>query len=161
MSDPALAAWLRSFDDVFGHSWESVAQALDGVTEDVADWQSPAYAEEEREAGWPAPGTIAWHVAHLAFCKRHYTRILRARAAVPDVEPREPLSTFADELDALRRAHAEQREAIEGLEPADLDRVVGHQREMSIAEFLAMMIRHDAWHAGQIAVVRRLHRTRI
>ena len=27
-------------------------------------------------------------------------------------------------------------------------------------EFLAMVIRHDSWHAGQIAVVKRLYRHR-
>jgi uncharacterized damage-inducible protein DinB len=29
---------------------------------------------------------------------------------------------------------------------------------MTVAEFLLMVIRHEAWHAGQIVVIRRLHR---
>ena len=31
---------------------------------------------------------------------------------------------------------------------------------MSVMEFLAMCVRHDTWHAGQIAVARRLWRQR-
>jgi uncharacterized damage-inducible protein DinB len=36
-----------------------------------------------------------------------------------------------------------------------------HQRrsEMTIAAFVVMVIRHEAWHTGQIVVIRRLYRS--
>ena len=33
-------------------------------------------------------------------------------------------------------------------------------RGMDVAEFLRMAIRHETWHAGQIAVIRHLYRQR-
>ena len=59
------------------------------------------------------------------------------------------------ELDA---AHNDQRAAIANLEDADLQKVVGNGMRMD--EFLAMVIRHDTWHAGQTALARRLWRTK-
>ena len=41
---------------------------------------------------------------------------------------------------------------------ADLATVV--ERGMPLSEYLAMAIRHDTWHAGQMALVRRLYRAR-
>jgi uncharacterized damage-inducible protein DinB len=160
--DGPAGCWLQTVDDAFGHPWESVSAALEGLTEAEACWQPPAYASEPVERDWPLPGTIAWHVAHLAHCKRYYTRIIEARGSsgTPAVEPRSPLGALEDELTALREAHARQRAAVAALAPGDLAVEVGEQRRMSLAEFLAMTTRHDVWHAAQIAVVRRLHRTR-
>ena len=44
------------------------------------------------------------------------------------------------------------------MEPEDLELRTGN--DMSLSEFLRMMIRHDAWHASQIAVATRLWQTR-
>ena len=50
------------------------------------------------------------------------------------------------------------RREIEQLTPDDL--ALRANENMPLDEFLAMTIRHDTWHAGQIAVVRRLYRNR-
>lgn len=149
---------LQVFDDAWSHKWESLASVLDGVTEAEACWQADAYAAEAPEAGWPLPGTIAWQVAHVAHCKRHYTDVIRARAEseAPAVEPRRPLSSFAEERAALEVAHTAQREAIASVPDADLPAVACGK--MPLGEFLVMATRHDTWHAAQIAVVRRLYR---
>ncbi|MDJ0972990.1 MAG: DinB family protein [Planctomycetota bacterium] len=154
----AVDEHLQAFDHAWAHDFESIRSALDGVTDDEAYWQADAYADEDVEDGWPAPGTIAWQVAHLAHCKRHYAEFVRTRAAAepPPVEPRTPLATFAEERAALDAAHAAQRAAIAAVDDADLTRVAcGH---VALGAFLAMATRHDAWHAGQIAVARRLYR---
>src|SRR5437764_8446620 len=50
------------------------------------------------------------------------------------------------------------RTEIERLSDADLDAPC--VREMSVAKFLRMVVRHEVWHAGQVAVIRRLYRLR-
>ena len=154
-----LAAFLRQFDDATSHAFESFDDVLHGVTEDEAFFQHAAYAAEEREEGWPPPGSVAWQVAHVAHCKRYYTEILRraGESDPPEVTPWTPVATFAELRSALASAHAAQRAAMEALGDDRLDVVAGNG--MTFREFLSMTIRHDTWHAGQIAVARRLHRT--
>lgn len=156
----AVDALLLAFDHAWEHRWESLSTALDGVGPEEAGWQSPAYAEVEPEAGWPLPGTIHWQVAHVAHCKRHYADCLlqRERAGRPPEPPFVPGRGWDGTLAELRAAHARQREAIAALADAELDTRVGNA--MSVAEFVAMTTRHDAWHASQIALARRLYRTR-
>jgi uncharacterized damage-inducible protein DinB len=158
MSMRAIDLILRHFDDAWSHRWESLSSALDGVTEDEAAYQAPCYAADPAEAGWPPPGTIAWQVAHLAHCKRYYGRVLRSvgRGPRPEVAPRIPRASFADERAALDAAHAAQRSAIADLDDEALDADAGGG--MTVGEFLAGCLRHDTWHAGQIAVARRLFR---
>jgi uncharacterized damage-inducible protein DinB len=112
------------------------------------------------EAGWPVPGTIAWQVAHVSHCKRYYTEIIRHRGQSerPPVPPFEASPDFAAARDALQSAHASQRAALAAL--ADEDLALRASNDMSLPEFLRMMIRHDTWHAAQIAVARRLWQTR-
>lgn len=158
----AISAFLRTLDDAWDHRWESLTAVLDGVTDEEAQWQHAAYADEAREEGWPLPGSIAWHVAHVAHCKRYYTKIVVARGsdATTDVDPRSPCETFAEELGALEEAHKLQRAAIASVTDDEMHFGVGTHTPMALAEFLAMSIRHDAWHGGQIAVLRRLYRSR-
>lgn len=155
-----LDAYLHQFDQARSHSFESLDSALAGVTEDEAFWQAPCYAADEREDGWPPPGSIAWQVAHLAHCKRHYAAYFRRAGETerPPVTPWTPCATLAELLAALDAAHVEQRAAIASLGEDGLDLSAGN--DMSFREFLSMCVRHDTWHASQIAVARRLYRTR-
>ncbi len=155
-----LDVYLAAFDDAWSHKWESLQVVLGGVSDNEASWQARCYAGEKAEDGWPLPGTILWQVAHIAHCKRHYAAIIRARASAraPDIAPRRVLEDFAAEHESLVTAHAEQRGAIVGIGDDDLSAVVCGMRPLG--EFLAMTIRHDSWHAAQIAVARRLYRAR-
>ena len=153
-----IAAYLHQLDQARSHAFESIDSALDGVGEDEAFWQAPCYAAEEREEGWPPPGSVAWQVAHLAHCKRYYAACFRQAGATerPPVTPWTPCETFAELRAALDAAHSEQRDAIASLGDDGLDLAAGN--DMSFREFLAMCVRHDTWHASQIAVARRLHK---
>jgi uncharacterized damage-inducible protein DinB len=156
----AVDLLLLAFDHAFEHRWESLAAALDGVGPEEAGWQSPAYADAEPEAGWPLPGTIHWHVAHLAHCKRHYTELVlqRERAGRPPAPSFRANPTFDESLAELKAAHARQRAALAALTDAELEMRLGNGDVL--AEFVSACTRHDAWHAAQIALARRLHRTR-
>ncbi len=155
-----IHGYLRSFDDAWSHAWESVQAVLEGVSAAEAFWQAAAYEDEPREEGWPAPGTIAWHVAHMAHCKRYYTEIVRRAGETerPDAAPWAEVSSLDGLLGVLRAAHADQRAAIASLSDEQLHLTTPN--DMSLSAFLAMCTRHDTWHAGQIAVVRRLYRAR-
>ena len=157
-----IEIYLQGLDDLWSHPWESLAGALEGVGEIEATWQPPAYADEDVEEGWPLPGTLAWHVAHLAHCKRHYAQVVRGResAQAVAVRPRRPLASFAEERAALAAAQAELRAALAEVPGDALTLHVGTEASMQLSTFLAAILRHDAWHAGQIAMVRRLHRKR-
>jgi len=155
-----VETYLRQLDDAWEHKWESLRAVLDGVSEEEAAWQPPCYAAEEREEGWQPPGTIRWQVAHIAHCKRHYALLIRSPDSVdrPPVPERTPSASLEEDRAELAAAHNDQRAAIADLEDADLQKVVGNGMRMD--EFLAMVIRHDTWHAGQTALARRLWRTK-
>lgn len=156
----ALDALLLSFDHAWAHRWESLTAALDGVHPEEASWQSPAYRDAEPEAGWPLPGTLHWHVAHVGHCKLHYTDLVtqRDRPGRPPAPVRRAGNSYDDDVALLRHAHARQREALASLGDGDLPGRVGNG--MSVAELVVMAVRHDVWHAGQIALARRLYRNR-
>ncbi len=155
----AVEAFLRQLDDGWAHKWESLTEATRDVTEEEAFFQAACYADDEREEGWPPPGSIAWQVAHVAHCKRYYTLLIceRGRSVErPESGPFTPRDSFAAYLAELEAAHLEQRAAIAEVRPDELSLLAGNSMPMD--EFLAMAIRHDVWHAAQIAVGRRLYR---
>ena len=156
-----LFAYLQQFDDAAGHAYESLADALEGVSEEQAFAQPTAYAHEEAEQGWPLPGSIAWQLAHLIHCKRHYTqhleRVLSGADELPTPTPWTPIDSLTELRVAWQATHDAQRAAMASLQPAHLDTIAGNG--MSVREFLSMIIRHDIWHASQIAVARRLVRS--
>ncbi len=164
-----VEVFLRELDDAWEHPWESVRVALDGVEEDEAAWQHPSYAADPGAMagedgvwpeGWPPAGTVRWHVAHLAACKRDYACVIRDRGGPVDRSDAAftPGDSLAADLAALQEAHAWLRREIAALTPAELERSVNESS--SVGAFLPAVIRHDPWHAGQIAMVRRLYRTR-
>jgi uncharacterized damage-inducible protein DinB len=106
--------------------------------------------------GLPMPGTIRWHVAHLEHCARHYTEILRKRPLVHEpATPSPGITDLAELINRLEHARRLLREEIQRLSDVDLDTPCA--RGMNVGEFVRMAIRHETWHAGQIAVVRRLY----
>ncbi len=155
-----IDALLLAFDDAYGHAYESVTQALAGMTEPEAVWQSPAYADETEIVGQPRSGTVAWHVAHLTQCKCYYTAILNARgeAHPPPNELGQAQATWPDARAALEDAHAALRAAVTQVQDDALASLACGN--MPVGTFIAMMTRHDAWHAAQIVLVRRLYRMR-
>ena len=155
----AVATLLRQYDDTWAHPWESLEVALKDVTEDEAAWQAPIYATEPSEEGWPAKGSVRWHVAHLAACKRDYACLVRDRGKAVDRSEAAftPGESYAADLAQLIEAHQWLRREVAAMAPAEL--ALKLNEKVPADEFIAATIRHDAWHAGQIIVARRLYRT--
>ncbi len=152
----AIEMALRQLDDLWDHEWESLASVLRGLTDEEARWQAPCYAGVETPAGEPQAGTILWQVAHVAGCKREYAAFFGATGAAPDaVAPSAGIAAF---LEDLARAHRTERAALSVVKRADLERVLPNGQ--TVLRQIAIALRHDAWHAGQIALARRLWRAR-
>jgi hypothetical protein len=152
-----VAQLLRAFDDSWSHECESLRSVLQSVISEESSWQDSSYAAERFVQGLPAPGTIRWQVAHLEHCARHYTAILRERPIVHEPLTPPPGTVDLPELiDRLERARQSLREEIVKLSDMDLEDQCA--RGMKVGEFLRMVIRHEAWHGGQLAVIRRLYR---
>lgn len=154
----AISLLCQSFDDALTHDWESLASITQGLTDAEAARQHPAYANEPHDDGIGKPGTVLWFLNHLLHYHRHYTAILRARPV--DTEPQtRPLGELplAQVLPALKAANSELRAEFMKLSDADLDQPCSPRR--STAEFVLGIVRHIAWHGGQIATLRRLLRS--
>lgn len=143
-------------EDASDHEFESLRSVLEGVSEEEAAWQAPCYSAENDE--WPGlrTGSIHWHVWHLADCKRVYAASYRNDSGA--VEVPEPLPQFGAEWRRLVEEHHEQVRALSSLTDEDLDRSDG--QGPPLGKQVAAHVRHDAWHGGQIALIRRLYRTR-
>ncbi|MEM7167703.1 MAG: DinB family protein [Planctomycetota bacterium] len=154
MAAPRVDAFLLQLDELWDHDWESLASILRGVSHDEAGWAAPCYADAaDSEPSPPQAGSIWWHLHHIAICKRVYTAQI---AAQPEPDALLAAPSFEEEHARLQTIHDAQRQAIAALSDEDLDREVPGSG--SLASFLATTLRHDIWHAGQIALVRRLYR---
>jgi hypothetical protein len=148
---------LAAFDEVFSHKWESLGSALDGVTQEEAQYQHPIYENAQSTPGL-LNGSILWHVSHLEVCYRHYALGIRLR---PEPPPKTEYVVRAELIplhSLMIASRAELRTAIAEVDDNAFDDVVWHGDPL--AQFIRMITRHDAWHAAQIAVARRLYRMR-
>ena len=151
----AVEFLLATFDDIQDHAFESTISALAEVSENEVLWQHPAYREIEPEAGLPVPGTILWHVAHLEHCTRFYANILRLRGSDQDPHVAPPaMLEWPGIADLFYDARRELREQLALLSEDDLDAICYNGR--TTGEFLRIIFRHESWHGGQIAMIRRL-----
>jgi hypothetical protein len=155
----ATEALLLVYDGALNDEWESLANAIKDLTEEESVWQPPAYKKEPHDQGVGRPGTILWHLNHLEMCHRHYIDVLTRMDAgnPPKTEPpgELPLKTA---LPALKKANAGLRAVIASLKSDDLTRQARPNR--NAASFIAMVVAHICWHAGQIKQTRRLHSKR-
>lgn len=151
---------VMGFDHALKHNWESLDGVLVKLTKDEAALQHPAYAREPHDEGVGKPGTVLWFLNHLEHCHRHYTAVLQGRPnkQSPDTRPPGELGLPAV-YEALEAANAGLRAELAKLKDADLDQPCTTDNK-SVAEFVLGVIRHIAWHGGQIATLRRLHAKR-
>lgn len=150
---------LACFDDIGSHSWESTESALEGLQADEAEWRHPAWDGAEQDADFPPAGTVLWHIAHLEYYTRYYAEVLRRRPVTDDLSVPSPSDLSFASLPALfAAARAEFRSELARLTDADLDAPC--RPGVTVGEFVRAVFRHESWHGGQIAVVRRLYRER-
>jgi uncharacterized damage-inducible protein DinB len=142
-------------------------------------WHGPSRASlledlTAAEARWTPPSGVhsIWQlVLHMTAWTREVTRRVRAgEARDPEMGDWPPLPSPADAtawraaVRALNDAHVELRESVRALDATRLTTTVGDMRDralgtgVSVAQTINGLVQHDAYHCGQIAVVKRLHR---
>ena len=149
---------LAAYDDAWSYKWESLTAALSGVTEEETAYQHPIYSDAEREEGHPPSGSILWHLVHLAHCYRHYVSAIERRPESSEEFPPPEAGSLAEAISNLKRYRAELRNAIASVPEEELDDEVFNYK--TVAQLARMTVRHDAWHASQIAIAKRLYRMR-
>jgi uncharacterized damage-inducible protein DinB len=153
MPGPRVALLLAAMDRAceVEHWFAPLHAAVAGVTAEQALWR-------------PAPGShsIRALVHHLVFWKEHQLHALRGEPAT-GVASNEATFGERDAGDeegwrALRErllaAQAALRAEVAALDDADLDRPFGSSPSLGAA--LLGLIGHDAYHAGQIVLLRKL-----
>ena len=110
-------------------------------------------------------------VLHMTAWTQEVTRRLQGRnAAEPDMGDWPALPAKPDEnawraaLAGLDAAHTAARDAIRALDPSRLASLVGDERNrplgtgVTFAQTINGLVQHDAYHSGQVAVVKKLVR---
>lgn len=149
--DRLLDELRRAWD---GDPWhgDSVRAILSGLTADAAAARPLANAH------------TAWEIVlHLTSWTREVTRRLRDRVARDPAHGDWPSAGGAwdESVDALARAHAELLDAVAAFPPGELDQRVGEARDrplgagVSYTVMLHGVAQHYAYHAGQIALLRK------
>ncbi len=149
---------LAAYDDAWNWRWESLTAAVQGISEEEAAYQHPIYSDTEREAGHPLSGSILWQLVHLAHCYRHYTSAIERRPEATESFPPPEAHSLAEAIAHLERDRATLRSAIAAVPEAELDDAVSDYN--TVAQLVRMTVRHDAWHASQIVLAKRLYRMR-
>ena len=150
---------LAAFDDALSHEWESIEYAIKDLTDEEAAYQHPAYRDEPPEDGHPPAGTALWHLVHLQNCYDYYNIGIQSRPNKAEEVWTAGASTVAEAIANLMKSRATLRSTVAELTESQLDDKLGSGR--TVIELVRASIRHDAWHAGQIMVARRLWRTRL
>jgi hypothetical protein len=128
------------------------------VTDHEAAWQHESYVDAQDAKGLTSPARFAGTLVTSNSAPRRYVQILRTRPVAENpVIPPPALTTLSDMVHRFERVRHELRAEIARIDDADL--TAPCRAAMTLDEFLLRVIRHEAWHAGQIAVIRRLYRT--
>lgn len=146
---PGRAGW---------HGGPTPVGALRGVSAEEAWWR-PA---PRRKSIW----SLALHIAYWKYAVR---RLLEAseRGGFPRAPSNWPLSPpgpdpvrWAEDVALLKAEHARLVEAAAALPPERLGRRPPSSRRWTYGDLVVGVALHDAYHTGQIQLVKRLYRER-
>jgi uncharacterized damage-inducible protein DinB len=127
-----------------------------------------------KEAAWqPSGGAHSiWEIVlHLTSWRSEVARRVREGVAGPPEMgdwppvPEPSAGSWTEACVALDRAHAELLASVRTLTPRQLDEIVGRERDaplgtgVSYRAMLHGLAQHDAYHCGQIAILKRIVRS--
>jgi uncharacterized damage-inducible protein DinB len=126
---------------------------------------------DAKDAAWRPPGGVhsVWELTlHITVWARETARRLRGGPSGEPAEGDWPAVTATDAaswkaaIADTRRAHGELAQALADLDDRDLDRQVGGNqvdgqgKPVTFHRTVVGVLQHDAYHAGQIALVKKL-----
>ncbi|MET3549291.1 putative damage-inducible protein DinB [Paenibacillus favisporus] len=144
---------LQRWDECFGQEdwYPPLVPALEGVTAEEAAWKPEG----------EAVNSIWENVNHLLYYKEYHLQ--RMRGENPDFKASSNDETFSnvedgDEawqktVDRLKKVHGEIRSFLSGLSDSELNAPFPNRPLASLIHSLMM---HDAYHTGQIIMLRKL-----
>ncbi len=147
---------LTAFDEAWSFKWESIESVLGDISNEEALYQHPSYANLQQEESHPPPGTILTLLVHLTDCYGYYRALIIHRPEMLNVPAPLEASNMKVAMVNLALRRLELREAIDSLAEQQLEEKIYNHK--SVAQLIRMLIRHDAWHSGQIALIKRLYR---
>lgn len=160
--NPRVEALIRRLDEAWRASrWHSLQGALEGMTDDEAEWVPPDYQSPDP---WGFSGCILDIVFHVAVDNFVYPEqaVGKRSQTAEIIEAR-----FSDKggdrqaaLDLLHDSHEHVRTVLSTLDDADLERRVeaeGIYQGRRVETLFVELIEHDIYHAGQINYIRSLY----
>lgn len=166
MTSPSLTQFLTDQleREHAGDAWHGSSRA--SLLADVS-------ADEARRRPSPGVHSIWELVLHMTAWTREVARRLKGHvASEPEMGDWPPLPAAPDErswraaLTALEEAHGTLRDAVGALDPSRLTMPVSDPRNrelgsgVTFAQTINGLVQHDVYHAGQIAIVKKMLRDR-
>lgn len=144
------------------HGGPTPAGALRGVGADQASWRPGA----GRKCIWE----LALHIAYWKYAVRRRLeaakggkreeRFARSPSNFPSMPGAPDAAAWAADVQLLREEHARLVETVRRISPAWLDRKPPGSRQWTYGELIVGIAQHDAYHTGQIQLVKRLWQER-
>jgi hypothetical protein len=140
------------------HGGPTPIGALRGVTAVQAAWRPTP----RRKSVWE----LALHIAYWKYTVRRHLlrepqpRFPRSPANFPAQPERADESAWARDVALLKSEHLRLLEAVAGLSEASLGDIPGSGRRWTYGELILGIAAHDAYHTGQIQLLKRLWQER-
>jgi hypothetical protein len=141
--------------DSWDHPWEGFRSSYRGCSQAEAEWVAHCYESEEIEIGWPITGSILWHLNHVGACKAAYTWDLLHPVEVDNKSTWKVIFDIVDLETALN--HTNESFVLAAKEFSYNGKIMGKGGH-EFSEYIGICLRHEIWHAGQMALIRRLYK---
>jgi len=137
------------------HPWEGFRSSFGGCNQTEAEWVAPCYEGVEMEMGWPKAGSILWHLNHVGACKAAYTWDLLHPVEVENKSTWNVIFEMANLATVLNDVNDSFVLATKSFSyNGKIMGKGGHE----FGEYIGICLRHEIWHAGQIALIRRMYK---
>lgn len=152
-----LLRWLDPPKGGLWHGGPAPLSAVRGVPADVAAWK-PA---PDRHSIWE----LVLHVTYWKYAVRRRLagesvgRFPRSPADWPAVPTPADEAAWKKDRALLRDTHRALVDVIASLDPARLDDPNGDSGRWTVMDLVSGVVLHDTYHAGQIQLMKRLHRS--
>jgi uncharacterized damage-inducible protein DinB len=162
MSDRRLEEAIRHLHPAPGvklwHGGASVLGALRGVAPEVAAWKP----YPDRHSIWD----LALHVAYWNYAVRRRLAdeptgtFPRSPSNWPVLPNERSATAWKEDRRLVKECHDRLVEVVRGFDPSRLDDVAGDEGGTTYADLITGIVLHDTYHAGQIQMLKRLHRSK-
>lgn len=155
--DPTLRLLLRTYQPPRGQAWHGGPTPL-GAVRGVSHRQAAWVPAAGRHSIWALTLHIAYwkHTVRRRLLGADIPRFPRTPSNWPAVPDRPTAAAWAADRALLRDEHELLLETLQDLRPGVLGRSAGGRKRWTVGDLVIGIAMHDAWHAGQIQMLKRL-----